>query len=168
MCRQFTSRTNFVWLTNSGTVVKKAGPDFFRGGIRFSPREQLIREASYLNLLESPHFPKVLSVKLDELELTYCGDPLEAQPIPADWQSQVREIANLLRDQNIVHRDIKPANILVKDGKLCLIDFGLAFRGIREFWISPREISFNTNPIYLYSNLRALTKVLYDKSSQVS
>lgn len=88
-----------------------------------------------------------------------CGNPLEVSTIPLDWHSQIREIAAMLGEHRIIHRDIKPSNMLVKNGNLCLIDFGLAFQGVTDFWLSPRELSFSVSPIDLYSNLSAMRRM---------
>ena len=44
-----------------------------------------------------------------------------------DWLKQMVEILAYLRERVVLHRDIKPANIMLRpDGKLVLIDFGIA------------------------------------------
>lgn len=41
------------------------------------------------------------------------------------WQ-QMLEAVHLVHQQGIIHRDLKPANFLMVDGRLKLIDFGIA------------------------------------------
>ena len=157
--RNLQSRTNCLAFTQSGNIIKTAGPVFYRHGIRFDPRRQLAREAKFLGLLSGNHFPRLIRFESNQLEMNNCGNPLEVSTIPLDWHSQIREIAAMLEEHRVIHRDIKPSNMLVKNGNLCLIDFGLAFQGVTDFWLSPRELSFSVSPIDLYSNLSAMRRM---------
>lgn len=49
------------------------------------------------------------------------------EEVALDWLKQLVEILAYLHNQEVFHRDIKPANIMSRpDGKLVLIDFGIA------------------------------------------
>ena len=37
--------------------------------------------------------------------------------------NQIKEILIFLKDNQIIHRDIRPHNILVREGKIVLLDF---------------------------------------------
>lgn len=53
------------------------------------------------------------------------------EPLPAgvvlDWARQLLDVVNYLHDEMVLHRDIKPSNIKILDGRLYLLDFGLAY-----------------------------------------
>lgn len=76
--------------------------------------------------IESPHFPKLLNVGDDYIEMTYCGERLSAKELPQNWQEQVENILSILRENDIVHRDIRPDNIHFHNGYIVLLDFGWA------------------------------------------
>ena len=154
------SRTNKVSITPAGTVLKIAGEDFTRRGIRFSPAESLEREGNFLATLEGPHFPKVIKRGEGYLETQFCGVRLGPHNLPADWHAQVEEICGELRRHRIVHRDIKEGNLLVIDSTLVLIDFGWAFKWPWGFFLSPRELSWDTNGPRIYSNRQSLLSLV--------
>jgi hypothetical protein len=51
------------------------------------------------------------------------GDPLTPENLPVNWKTQMYRLLMELGNRNCCHRDIRPANLLVKQGRLCLIDF---------------------------------------------
>ena len=59
------------------------------------------------------------------LKVKYAGEPVTADNIDSvvDAGAQVEGILEILKSLNIVYRDITPGNLLVKDGKLTLVDF---------------------------------------------
>ena len=52
--------------------------------------------------------------------------PLSAETV-LDWAKQILDVLEYLHSQPTLHRDIKPANIKLKDGRVYLLDFGLAY-----------------------------------------
>lgn len=56
---------------------------------------------------------------------------------------QLIQILKHLHDKNIVHRDIRIPNVVIHNGKVSLIDFGLAR------WVNKREYQFDQDFSYL-------------------
>lgn len=56
------------------------------------------------------------------------GDGTPSQQQVADWGAQLCDIMDYLHSQTppIIYRDLKPENVMVADGKVKLIDFGIA------------------------------------------
>lgn len=63
------------------------------------------------------------------LKVKYAGEPITASNIDSVVAAgaQVERILETLKSLNIVYRDIIPGNLLVKDGKLTLVDFEYCF-----------------------------------------
>ena len=73
---------------------------------------------------------KTLKKTIDE----NAGNPLDVG-IVVQWGLQLCDVLTYLHSQNppIVFRDIKPTNIICRpDGRLCLIDFGIARRTTKD------------------------------------
>lgn len=86
------------------------------------------KEVEALVLLKGEkHFPQVLNI--DEIgkviKMTYCGESLTKENLPKNWEDQCDEITSILEGKKIFHADIYLKNILVKDGMIYLIDFGI-------------------------------------------
>ncbi len=106
--------------------------------------KRLQREARSLAALDHPHVVPVYSLESAEgvhfLTMAFIeGEPLE-QLIPDEGFSVERlldlavPLADALRAahrQGIIHRDLKPANVMLdRDGRLRVLDFGLAKRDV--------------------------------------
>ena len=62
------------------------------------------------------------------------------------WR-QMLEAVHVIHQQGIIHRDLKPANFLLVEGRLKLIDFGIAHT---------LQVSFNQNFFILFFRVELL------------
>lgn len=152
----FDSRINKVELTSDGLVRKMAGPAFFRKEFRYDPNELLLREIAFLEKLGGVFSPKLINSGDGWLEMEYCGEEITCANLPCDWRQQVDTIADGLNEARIIHRDIKTGNVLVKDGRLYLIDFGWAIWSDEIPYICPREMCAEIPHEHIYDNYAAL------------
>ena len=61
------------------------------------------------------------------INLEYLGESLYNDfSLPKDWKTQIEEIFNNLTKNNIFYPEFRLQNILVLNGKISFIDFGLA------------------------------------------
>lgn len=83
------------------------------------------REVRALRALSSLRdgFPMLLDHGPTEIRTTHVGERLTADNIPADAESQGRNLVAILHGLGIAHNDISASSLLVKDGKLSLVDF---------------------------------------------
>lgn len=89
----------------------------------------LQREAGWLRALDgSGRTPRLLDQGPDRLGMTYLGEPLRQHNLPADWRDQAQAILAALDRAGCCHNDIKCDNLVVRDGRLGLIDFGFSTR----------------------------------------
>ena len=85
------------------------------------------REVETLMALNNfSHVPKILAVDFDNktFYMEYGGEPLTE--FFTSWPRQIKNIIDGLRKRGIQHNDIKNAELLVKNGKIMLIDYGWA------------------------------------------
>ncbi len=96
------------------------------------------RELKALKALSGrKHFPKLISVDEEKkiIEMSYCGVPLTKGNLPDNWENQCKQIERVCKQVSIFHQDfigsganpIPPhvKNILVKDGIINIVDFGI-------------------------------------------
>lgn len=103
-----------------------------------SIQEHWDRELEALKIVSGrKHFPKL--IKVDEVNriiiMSYCGEALTKENLPSDWKKQCRQIERVCRELSVFNRDfigletntVPPhhKNILVKDGIIHIIDFGI-------------------------------------------
>ncbi len=99
----------------------------------------LAQEFRLLASLRHPHIISVLDYGFDAAGRPYftmplledaetvieaaAGAPLDAR---VDYLSRILQALAYLHRQGVVHRDLKPNNVLVSDGRLKLLDFGIS------------------------------------------
>lgn len=101
----------------------------------------VMAEVNVLKSLEHPALPKIIDIEEDEnffyVVMDYIrGENLrtivrttgpQEQDTVVEWGIRLCDVASYLHSHNIIYRDMKPSNImLTPDGKLILIDFGIA------------------------------------------
>jgi serine/threonine protein kinase len=131
-------------------AIKEFSPspaDNLSGDLLSELKDAFYREARLLANLSHPSLPNVygyfaeaaklylvmefiegddLKKQVDELKKKFDGQFLVKKV--RQWAKELLEVLNYLhdRDSPIFHRDIKPENLKIRDGKICLLDFGLA------------------------------------------
>lgn len=136
---------------NKKYVIKQLKKDMLE-----ETRKKLFYEKAILEYLDDPHFPKFISefndgnaegYILEYMEgivihnLLLEGYVLERNEI-FNICNQLLDIVEILHNKKIIHRDIRTPNVIVnEDGKLILIDFGLArvidknrYREEEDYW----------------------------------
>jgi hypothetical protein len=90
-----------------------------------------VREKEALTQLKgNRNFPFIFHEDSKGFEMSYCGAPLSRENMPSDVNSQASQIIADLRAANMRHNDIHRGNLHVLKGKLYLIDFGWASKGL--------------------------------------
>ena len=80
-----------------------------------------------LNILSISGTPKVLSSDNRNIYMKYCGESLYNDfNLPTDWKEQITNIFDSLTSSGIFYPEFRLQNILVLDGKITFVDFGLA------------------------------------------
>jgi hypothetical protein len=116
------SATSDVTIYKEYNLVKKHVREYLNYGV-------FEREiATLLKLKDFDHVPKLVAVDVNnhDIYMEYAGEPVKKETIPVNWREQVKEIIDGLRKRGIQHNDIKNAEILMKDGKIMIIDYGWA------------------------------------------
>ncbi|NWF70226.1 MAG: protein kinase [Chloroflexi bacterium] len=125
-----TTYTRDPYATQVDEGAGTAGADF---------RLALAQEFQMLSSLRHPNIISVLDYGFDALRQPYFTmdylenarkflEAAQNQPLPRqiDLLEQMLQAIAYLHRRGILHRDLKPANVLVKDGLLKVLDFGLA------------------------------------------
>lgn len=79
------------------------------------------------------HFPVLKKIDYDNkvIVMEYAGEPITE--IPEDFAHQAWEMEEIMKRENVYHLDIEPKNILIKDGIITLIDWGLSTNKPNEY-----------------------------------
>src|SRR5260370_3710507 len=126
-------------LTARQVALKKVIPPRSGGHASDELRLSLAHEFQALASLRHPHIVTVLDYGFDAENLPYfimelvenartIREAARGQPLTfkVDLLIQMLQALAYLHRRGIVHRDLKPGNILVTDGQLKVLDFGLA------------------------------------------
>ena len=118
-----TGMTAIVYKTTAGSIIKQYRP---RKSVR-----QLEREVYWLNRLKGTGIaPDLFDVDRSAraILMSDCGEPISASNAPDDWEKQLKGLMNNLRANECTHNDLSEHEVLVKDGKLRIVDFAFAFQ----------------------------------------
>ena len=138
----------------------------FKNRERKKSKEKLHFEAEILQKLNSSYFPSLFHVVHEKKKYGLLMEYMEGCTIEAwlfghkhiftkDERNkiflQLLECVSILHHQGIVHRDIRPSNVLYHEGKIALIDFGLARWMNTERYVPQVDFSYLGHfLLYLY------------------
>ena len=125
---------------NGRTVlVKRFKTAFYRKESAFHREVEVLRTLShpqipqyidsYIEKVEGRSLPHIVQEFVEGESLySYLQQNRPRMEDILDWIQQLLEILSYLHEIRppVIHRDIKPSNLLLRDGKIVLIDFGLA------------------------------------------
>lgn len=140
--------------------------------------EQLRNEISVLTgaLANCVGCPKVVSWHEGNLMLFMAEQPLGEcilkVELPDDdkkrceilftWARQVADTLNEIHTRGILYRDMKPENLIIADGKICLIDFGLAISNQQQ-----QKISTQLGDVCFQGGTKGFTSANFDNCQPV-
>ena len=118
--------TSDIYRTNDGLIVKRLKE------ITPYAKDIFKRELFWLEKLEdSGVVPKVVDVDHETCSLLMkdVGSPISKENLPNDWKKQVANILKIFREHKCHHNDLSERELLVSDGKIFVVDFGVASVG---------------------------------------
>lgn len=135
--------TAAVWLAGDERRDRTVAVKLLHPKLRRSPEslERARREAAVLQRLDHPNIAKAFEADLDDPQPFIVMEVVEGQTLDrliAGWKSppSLETIASLflpLADAvahahaaGVIHRDLKPSNIMITDGHVRVLDFGVA------------------------------------------
>ena len=130
-----------------------------------SKRKEVQNELDIISKLNHPSIIKLVRVAedMDKLYVVmenwgkhnlddYMKAGLLKQSAVKGLAGQLVSAVSYLHEHNIFHRDIKLTNLMIKDGLLCLLDFGLAANSQYT-----KEFLFCGTPMYMAPELKCKT-----------
>lgn len=125
---QFAGCTSYYFVDNQKKFFLKIPSGRADLNCNFLKYDILKREIYLLKILNKydKYFPKLIDHNDYGIIIEYIGDILDEKNIPSNILSQVEEIINILKLENISHCDIKKEELLVKDNILHIVDWGWA------------------------------------------
>jgi predicted Ser/Thr protein kinase len=127
-----TGLTSVVYKTSDGQVVKQYRPRKSSG--------ELEREVFWLERLKKTGVvPELLAVDQSScaILMSDCGEPISTLNAPRDWEKQLSGLMEQLRANRCSHNDLSEHEVLVKDGRLRIVDFTFALENQRDIIPSP-------------------------------
>ena len=126
--------TCHVYFLEENSVIIKQYNDKFRWITKGHENNALVfkKEVEILEKLKSKkfnHFPKLLNQNWETktIKMSYGGESLYNEfKLPTDWKKQIKTAFDELDEKGIFYPEFRLQNILVKSGKIMLVDFGLA------------------------------------------
>ncbi len=115
--------TSAVYRISGGRIIK---------ALKENPRNIFEREIFWLRKLAGEGIsPELLGI--DEahkmLMMEDVGEPVSADTLPRDWTEQLGRILDVMAKFNCRHNDLSHEEVLVREGRLKIVDFGWASLG---------------------------------------
>ena len=91
------------------------------------------RESKILEKLQQINFPspkiisscdKTMKIEMEQIKGELLKDILDKNP---ELSKEIGRLVGLLHKNNIIHYDLTTSNMILRDGKIYFIDFGLSF-----------------------------------------
>ena len=117
----YTGMTSIVYKTADELVIKQYRPN--------RSSKQLEREVFWLDRLKGTGVaPEVVAVdhSARAILMRDGGEPISPLNAPQDWETQLAELMGRLRVSGCIHSDLTEQELLVKDGRLSVVDFAFA------------------------------------------
>ncbi len=126
---------------------------------RYSVYEREVYWLQYLNDKNYSWCPKLVSTdsKTKTVRMEHVGTRITKTNTPNDWRDQLQQILTDLSKEGIKHNDIKSTEILVKAGKLYLIDFGWASKG--GDWSCGQGFDARIKPYHKFHDHTAMERI---------
>ena len=149
--------TSVVTLDPNTQIVTKQITNFSFDSWNIYERE--VYWLKYLNEKGYTWCPKLTSSdsKTKTIQMEYVGVPINRNNAPKDWRAQLSSILSDLAKENIKHNDIKNAEVLVKAGKLYLIDYGWSSKG--NDWSCGQGFSSKQKPCHEFHDHSAISRI---------
>lgn len=114
------------------------------------------REVYWLKKLQNFDWcPRFIWAQKPYLITSFVGERLNKENCPPDWESQVEQIEQDLKRVNCRHNDIKDEEVLIKEGKIYLIDFQWASLG-EDYSASQPKLSKTKRPGRPFNDLKII------------
>lgn len=116
--------------------------------------DRLIEEAHLMKNFDHPAIPRIVDIlyegdtiyeantifvimdyiKGKSLDKVLKESGIQSETDVVEWAKQICDVLSYLHSQNppIIYRDMKPANVMLKDGNIKIIDFGIARKYTKE------------------------------------
>ena len=140
------------------SVVQKKDNNIVKTQTGYLSYPLIQNEYDKLEGAKSIHFPKVYGIDGNTIIIEDCGEHLDENNLPYDWETQLSEILTDLDRNNIIHRDIRLDNLMVKFGIIKLIDFGWSvYKG--ETFKHPSCLGFPNKPSSGFNDVFSMRQV---------